>query len=169
MENASKALIIVGAILVSILIIAIGMYIYSSSTGSIESAISGMEVHEIDSFNKNWSTYEGKQSGSQIKTLLSKLSANAQTYEEEPEKIIQADCNATNGGMEALYEGDNKIEKYRRNLNKAYAEIQSKHTYYVVLDYQGTALIRKIHICYNKTEAGNIIDTLGGAPAPVGP
>ena len=35
MENASKALIIAGAILISILIIAIGMYIYSNSQSSI--------------------------------------------------------------------------------------------------------------------------------------
>ena len=38
MENASKALIIAGAILLSILIIAIGMYIYNSSTNSITNA-----------------------------------------------------------------------------------------------------------------------------------
>ena len=92
MENASKALIIVGAILVSILIIAIGMYIYSSSTGSVEDAIAGMKVHEIEAFNKNWSSYEGKQSGSQIKTLINKLAANAQTFEEEEEKIIDLTC-----------------------------------------------------------------------------
>ena len=54
MENASKALIIAGAILISILIIAIGMYIYSSSTSSIENAISSMNTQEVQAFNATW-------------------------------------------------------------------------------------------------------------------
>ena len=38
MENASKALIIAGAILISILLIAISMYIYNSAQGTIQNA-----------------------------------------------------------------------------------------------------------------------------------
>ena len=41
MENASKALIIAGAILLSILIIAIGMYIFNSSSNSGKSNFGG--------------------------------------------------------------------------------------------------------------------------------
>ena len=44
MENASKALIIAGAILISILIIAIGMYIYTNSESSIRNATSQMST-----------------------------------------------------------------------------------------------------------------------------
>ena len=37
MENASKALIIAGAILVSILIIGLGMYLYTTASGVFDS------------------------------------------------------------------------------------------------------------------------------------
>ena len=63
MENASKALIIAGAILLSILIIAIGMYIYTSSHNSISEAGSQISEQEKTSFNQQWNTvlafYEG--------------------------------------------------------------------------------------------------------------
>ena len=40
MENASKALLIAGAILICILLIAIGMYIYNSANSTVDSAVS---------------------------------------------------------------------------------------------------------------------------------
>ena len=61
MENASKALIIAGAILLSILIIAIGMYIYNSSTNSIYSAADQISSQEQQSFNTQWESYEQNQ------------------------------------------------------------------------------------------------------------
>ena len=60
MENASKALIIAGAILISILIIAIGMYIYTNSQASITNATSQMSTQEKAAFNQTWTTYEGQ-------------------------------------------------------------------------------------------------------------
>ena len=42
MENASKALLIAGAILICILLIAIGMYIYNSAQGTIKTAAGQM-------------------------------------------------------------------------------------------------------------------------------
>ena len=48
MENASKALLIAGAILICILLIAIGMYIYNSANATIKSAASQMSQQEKD-------------------------------------------------------------------------------------------------------------------------
>ena len=73
MENASKALIIAGAILLSILIIAIGMYIYTSSHNSISEAGSQISEQEKTSFNQQWNTYEGAQGGNNVKALLQKV------------------------------------------------------------------------------------------------
>ena len=44
MENASKALIIAGAILLSILIIAIGMFIYNSASSTITDSLTSMST-----------------------------------------------------------------------------------------------------------------------------
>ncbi|MDO5556802.1 MAG: hypothetical protein Q4G05_00955 [Clostridia bacterium] len=68
MENASKALIIAGAILLSILLIGIGVYIYSSANDVIK----GMNMNdtEIQAFNSKFEAYEGTKSGSEVKALI---------------------------------------------------------------------------------------------------
>lgn len=68
MENASKALIIAGAILVSILIIGLGMYIYSTSSGVFDS--NQMKEQQAKTYNDQFEKYCGaKISGSNVRTL----------------------------------------------------------------------------------------------------
>ena len=50
MENASKALLIAGAILLCILIIAIGMFIYNSAQGTIVSSMNSLSTQEVEAF-----------------------------------------------------------------------------------------------------------------------
>ena len=88
MENASKALIIAGAILLSILIIAIGMYIYTSSHNSISEAGSQISEQEKTSFNQQWNTYEGQQGGNNVKALLQKIIANCNTNAQEDQRLV---------------------------------------------------------------------------------
>lgn len=80
MENASKALIIAGAILLSILIIALGMNIYNSASSSIGNA--DMSAQEIDSHNQTFTAYEGRVKGTQVKTLLNMIAKNNEEYED---------------------------------------------------------------------------------------
>ncbi len=98
MENASKALIIAGAILISILIIAIGMYIYTSSTSSINGAIAGMDKQEIQAANSQWLNYEGKQKGTQVKTLITDIIANAEIFKDEQHKVVGLGASANYDG-----------------------------------------------------------------------
>ena len=76
MENASKALLIAGAILIAILLIAIGMKVFNSASGVVNSAGSNMSSQEKTMFNKQWDQYSGKQSGSVIKQLKTDVEAN---------------------------------------------------------------------------------------------
>ena len=150
MENASKALIIAGAILISILIIAIGMFIYNNSIGSVEGALSSMDTQEIEAANKAWTNYEGKQKGSQVKSLINKLIANADTYQEEEVKVIEFSCqprnNTTTNNVDFT---SGNLNGFINTLNGLYNQVQAKHTYTVSLDYGGTPLIRRIIVTYN--------------------
>ena len=98
MENATKALMIAGAVLIAILIIGVGMMIYNSAQGSIEGATSKISQQEIELFNSGFTQYEGKMSGSQVKALMSSVINNNNQYGETgdnvPEKVIQV----TGGG-----------------------------------------------------------------------
>ena len=74
MENASKALIIAGAILLAILIIGLGMFIYNQAADTLGSAdISGQQV---DSYNREFIQYEGTRQGSQVRTLINNIKAH---------------------------------------------------------------------------------------------
>lgn len=68
MENASKALIIAGAILLSILIIGLGMAIYQQASGAIGNA--NMDQQKIQAYNSEFASYEGTKSGTQVRALL---------------------------------------------------------------------------------------------------
>ena len=68
MENASKALIIAGAILLAIAIIGIGMFAYKSVTDTIIGAVD-MSPEEVAAYNQTYLTYEGVRNGSQLKSL----------------------------------------------------------------------------------------------------
>mgnify|MGYP004539079981 CR=1 FL=1 len=70
MENASKALLIAGAILVSILIVSLGVLIFNRMGGSAKEA-ANMDEQEIANFNSKITPYVGKNiSGSQVNALI---------------------------------------------------------------------------------------------------
>ena len=146
MENASKALIIAGAILISILIIAIGMYIYSSSTNSINEGIGSMSTQEKEAFNANWANYEGNQTGTQVKAMISKLISNANTYQEEPGKVVGITTKNITNGVNVTY---NTLNQYVNALNTLNKSIQARHVYKVSVDYSATtSLINTITVTY---------------------
>lgn len=77
MENASKALIIAGAILISILLIAISMYIYNSAQGTINNAASKMSEQEKSVYNSSVSSYIGtNKKGVDVKSLIDAVIAS---------------------------------------------------------------------------------------------
>lgn len=74
MENASKALIIAGAILISILLISLGILIYNQAQSAVQDG--GMDEMQIASFNGKFTQYEGKKRGAQVNSLLQAVIAN---------------------------------------------------------------------------------------------
>ena len=79
MENASKALIIAGAILLAILLISLGIMIFNQAQDTVNN--SGMSQAELQAFNNKFIKYEGSnKKGSEVKALVSEiLASNADT------------------------------------------------------------------------------------------
>ena len=74
MENASKALLIAGAILICILLIAVAMYIYNSATSSLDTAVSKMSQQDKDMYNAAVKPYVGDSvKGSAVKTMIDEV------------------------------------------------------------------------------------------------
>ena len=74
MENASKALIIAGAILLSILLISLGIMIFNQAQDTVSN--SGMKQAEITAFNNKFTKYEGTQKGSVVRSLIQEVIAS---------------------------------------------------------------------------------------------
>lgn len=79
MENASKALIIAGAILIAILLISVGILVMNS-TGSVTDEVGKTaDTMALQTFNSQFTTYEGtNMTASQVKSLMGLIkSSNA--------------------------------------------------------------------------------------------
>ena len=71
MENASKALIIAGAILLAILLISLGIMIFTQAQDVVSG--SGMTEAQISAFNDKFLKYEGKRKGTMVKSLIQEV------------------------------------------------------------------------------------------------
>lgn len=88
MENASKALIIAGAILLSIAIIGVGMYVFQNVQETIKDG-ADMSAKQIRTYNQEFTMYEGRQSGSQVRSLLDVISTHNRTQgQDDPSRVI---------------------------------------------------------------------------------
>ena len=88
MENASKALIIAGAILLAILLISLGIMIFSQAQDTVNN--SGMSQAEIESFNSKFLKYEGTRKGSVVKTMVNEvIASNADENHQNNDAIVK--------------------------------------------------------------------------------
>lgn len=88
MENASKALIIAGAILLSIAIIGVGMYVFQNVQETIKDG-ADMSAKQIRTYNQEFTMYAGRQSGSQVRSLLDVISTHNRTQgQDDPSRVI---------------------------------------------------------------------------------
>ena len=75
MENASKALIIAGAILLSILLISLGIMVYNNSKGTISDA--NLDSEAAQTFNNKIAQYCGKKkNANDMNGLIAAISAS---------------------------------------------------------------------------------------------
>ena len=95
MENASKALIIAGAILLSILLISLGIMIFSQAQSVVDG--SGMTEAEVNSFNAKFTKYQGNIKGSMVRSLVQEALANNNNDSVSDERYVT--INSKNGSI----------------------------------------------------------------------
>ncbi len=113
MENASKALIIAGAILLSILLISLGIMIFNQAQDTVGSI--NMSEQEIQAFNNKFIPYEGSNKrGTEVNALVQLVRANNQAAFDDgaTEKIIKITCNESNNTVSTTESGvvDGKVK-----------------------------------------------------------
>ena len=95
MENASKALIIAGAILLAILIISLGIMIYRQASGVVDS--NAMDEVAVSSFNEKFQQYVGENvRGANVNALINSIIQNNLSNSGDESKQIHLTVTATN-------------------------------------------------------------------------
>ena len=134
MENASKALLIAAAILLVILIISLGIYIYNQAQDTVNN--NGMDQTEIQAFNNKFSKYEstGTTTGTQVRSLIQEMVAS----------------NASNPShevtMDLTYKKSNGTSVKDSSTDPSSNNINSRAKYSVELKYGNGGYVNQIII-----------------------
>ena len=125
MENASKALIIAGAILLAILLISLGILIFNQAQDTVNN--SGMSQAQIQTFNNKFLKYEGsKKTGSEVKALVN--------------EVITSNSDANNPPIVVNLNGTAITDTQ---------DILTNKTYKVVLEYGTNGTVSTINLTKN--------------------
>ena len=129
MENASKALIIAGAILLAILLISLGIMIFNQAQDTVNN--SGMSQAEKTAFNNKFLKYEGeKQKGSVVKSLINEIIASNQ------------DSNNSERNVEIRKNGDSPVAANSFGTSS----ILTTKSYAVRMEYNDQGIVNIIQI-----------------------
>lgn len=129
MENASKALIIAGSILVSIVIITLGVMIVSGVTETIQKN-SNLSEEEISTYNSPFTAYLGTKSGTQVRALCERIRSHNTAHPDDSTQNIKITTGTAPDTEAALDEVVTAA-----SVNSFIATIKSGKTYTVTFSY----------------------------------
>ncbi len=147
MENASKALIIAGAILLSILLISLGILVYNNAKGTVSD--SNLDSEAAQTFNTKISQYCGKKKNSNdMNGLVSAISASngAQKGKADQHFIaISIDSSIAN----TYYTGGSISEADAKASGKSYPNFSAGITYQASYQTDDAGYIKAVTIKKN--------------------
>lgn len=144
MENASKALIIAGAILLSIAIIGIGMAVFNMASQSMSNA--NMSQQEIDSYNAVFHKYGGVQNGSVVRSLLDTVRTHNLTNSGDNSRIIVVVRFKLDGGLIQRGDAANDNDASAKRIQEIKNGIYNGKKYEVTFRYTTAGYIKAIGI-----------------------
>lgn len=162
MENATKGLMIAGAILIAIVLISLGVFLVQRSQSSLTEGIQQLDDNAVMSFNSKFENYSGRRNGSDIRALINLVNnnnlsaASNGTYAENGIDLI-VDAEASSTGKEITVEG--KVKDYDSiTATQARNAINTGKTYYVSLGYDNTTrLVDIIGIATEQSIADGLV------------
>ena len=138
MENASKALIIAGAILLAIAIIGVGMYVFNNASDSVSGT--DMTEEEVTAYNGDFDVYGGTIRGSRVKTLIDTVNNHNLTAVDDSEKIqvLFGEATVAEVNVDQVDNADTTTERLNE-IKNGVDGIQSGETYLVEFGYDGAS------------------------------
>ena len=142
MENASKALIIAGAILLAILLISLGIYIFTGAQDVTKN--SGLDAQEVSVFNSAMLKYEGtNKSLSDIRAIKNEAVVANKKLKQEGKNI---GSNNSSNLIEIKFNDARPVLASEFDTTQEnFSESEKKYT--ITLKYnEATGLVRTIEI-----------------------
>lgn len=148
MENASKALLIAGAVLIAILLIGVAMLIYNGAMDGIDSGIGQMNQQAKDMFNTQFTQYEGAQRGNNVRAVIRNIISNNSTNQEIEGKLVSLEVEGVDNGNIEPSTTDLKTNEMSAMTSK----INTGATYNVEIQYESkTGLVNKVKVTKSGT------------------
>lgn len=124
MENASKALIIAGSILIAIMIISLGIYIFKQYS-SFAKENADLSEQEISAFNSKITAYLGEGiSGSQVNALLQYCLANNMSAQQSGETYKCIEVTQKNGNILVEKEVEKEGNTYQKVTTGTFYKVE---------------------------------------------
>ena len=132
MENASKALIIAGAILLAILIIGLGMVVYNQVSEKVNSPQLDKEV--LETYNSPFQALEGIRRGSDVRALINLVRSSNNATDAAEKSIITLTYTPKSGSSETAYNAVTSAS----DVSNLKAQIVTTNTYLVEMTSYNT-------------------------------
>ena len=128
MENASKALLIAASVLIGVMILSLGIYLFSIFGNTSSSISERMKQAQIDEFNSNFTKFDGQENCTihNIISLVNLAKSNNQNYDYNNADIeaYNADWSSTNkitngSAPNYIYVGIKGVDSKDRGLKQS--------------------------------------------------
>lgn len=141
MENASKALMFAGTILITLMVISAVVFMYRDLTSVKRQESENQKVEEISEFNKSFESYEKDLKGAQIFSLANKITDYNTKYVQNMDEGYEAITLNVKVG------GEIKNAQYYTNLQTSVDTIMNT--------YQSSNYLEALHEAYEKIDNGS--------------
>lgn len=139
MENATKALLIAGSVLIAIVLIAVGIKILSSTSGITDEVDGLSTTMEASIFNSQFTQYAGRQSATEVRALISLI---ASTYRAGNEHTVKLQIKKITGnGFTSNY-----TYSTADSISDKMSLLQSNYTYTVSITQYEQGYVKVVTI-----------------------
>lgn len=126
MENATKALLIAGSVLIAIVLIAVGLKILNSTSGVTKQVDDLSTTMEKSMFNSQYTQYAGQQTGTVVKEIINKVKTYNATVTGDGKKIKFKTIPTSSNGLTP-----HNYDSQESSLNDILDKINVNYTYKV--------------------------------------
>ena len=145
MENASKALIIAGAILLSILIISLGIMVYNNARATVGDA--NLDAETIQTFNSKFTMYAGSGiAASKVNSLIDAVNASNATTDNKIGIVLTGMTANTHYTGTYAATTFNTTAKAVQTLGTCNVTLSNNYTYNVTYDTSPSGIVYKVEV-----------------------